>query len=247
MHRIDPRVKILLTVVYIVIVTSHSRYAVTRLLPFAAFPVLFAAAANVPTGFLLRKLLLVSPFAVMVGIFNPLFDRAILLSIGGIEISGGWISFASILIRFSLCMSAALVLITTTGFYRICSSLQRLKVPAVLTVQLLLLYRYLFLLVEEAIRLVLARNLRTFGSRGEGLKSTGALIASLLARTLQRAKRIHEAMCARGLHVTLPDLESTRMRRTDILLLLTLLLGFALLRVYDVPQAIGYLITGGLR
>lgn len=243
-HKIDPRVKIVLTLVFVTTVTSYSRYAVTQLLPFAAFPVLFAAAADLPAAFLLRRLLVVSPFAVAVGIFNPLFDREIFITIGGLSIAGGWISFASILIRFALCMSAALVLIATTGFYKICSSLQSLKIPSVLTVQFLLLYRYLFLLADEALRLIRARRLRSFGRRAEGLKSTGALIASLLVRTLQRSRRIHEAMSARGLRLSLPQYEQPRIRRRDLVFLVVTVSACIFLRVVDLSGIIGRLVTG---
>jgi cobalt/nickel transport system permease protein len=244
-HRADPRVKIALTLAFVVCVTSYSRYAVTQLLPFAAFPILLAAAADLPAGFLFRRLLVVSPFAVAVGIFNPLFDRETLVTLGGLSIPGGWISFASILIRFALCMSAALLLIATTGFYRICTSLQSLKIPSVLTVQLLLLYRYLFLLAEEALRLIHARELRSFGRKAKGVKSTGAIIASLLGRTLQRARRIHEAMSARGLHFTLPQYEKLRISAKDMLLLVGTLSAFVLLRIFDLSDIVGMLVTGG--
>ncbi len=244
-HRVDPRVKIVLTLAFVVSVTSYGRYAVTQLLPFAAFPVLLAAAADLPVAFLLRRLLVVSPFAVAVGIFNPLFDQEILVTIGGLSIPGGWVSFVSILIRFALCMSAALVLIATTGFYKICSSLQSLKVPPVLTVQLLLLYRYLFLLADEALRLSHARRLRSFGRRAEGLRSSGALIASLLVRTLQRSRRIHEAMSARGFTLTLPQYEQPGIKWNDVALLVATVSAFVLLRVFDLSGILGTFVTGG--
>ena len=244
-HRLDARIKIILTLAFIVLVTSNDRYAVGRLLPFAAFPVLLGAAAGLPSGFILKRLLITSPFAVLVGIFNPVFDTNVLLVLGDLSISGGWISFVSILTRFMLCMSAALILVATTGFYRICASLQQLKAPAVLTVQLLLLYRYLFLLVGEAIRLMRARQLRSYKKRGSGIKSTGALISSLLTRTLTRAKRIHNSMRARGFNFELPFASNRRMRGSDFLVLATILPALVSLRVFDLAGALGSLITGG--
>jgi cobalt/nickel transport system permease protein len=54
----------------------------------------------------------------MIGIFNPLIDRDILISLEGIDISGGWVSFVSILIRFVLTVGAALTLIAVTGYFQ---------------------------------------------------------------------------------------------------------------------------------
>lgn len=243
-HKLDARVKIILTLAFIVLVTSHERYAVSPLLPFAAFPVLLGATAGVPSRFIIKRLLMSSPFAVFVGVFNPVFDTRIVLSMGDLAISAGWVSFVSILLRFTLCMSAALILIATTGFYRICASLQQLKAPAVLTVQLLLLYRYLFLLVAEAIRLIRARQLRSFKRRGSGIKSTGALISSLLTRTLTRAKRIHNSMQARGFEFELPVYSKARMRGSDIIVLISILPALIALRVFDITGALGSLLTG---
>lgn len=244
-HRLDARVKIILTLVFIVLVTSYDRYALGRLLPFAAFPVLFSAAAGLPSLFILKVLLVTSPFAVLVGIFNPVLDREIILVAGNLAVSGGWISFISIITRFMLCMSAALILVATTGFYKICASLMRLKVPAVLTVQLMLLYRYLFLLVEEAIRLLRARRLRSFNRKGSGIESTGALLSSLLTRTLTRATRIHDAMRARGFNLDLPLSTAGRMRLSDFVVLLSVLPALSALRVFDLSGSLGSMITGG--
>ncbi len=245
-HRIDPRIKILLTIAFIITVTSYNRYTVVQLLPFAAFPILFAAAADLPAALLLKRLLAVSPFAVAVGIFNPLFDREVLLTFGRLSISGGWVSFLSILIRFVLCISAALVLTATTGFYRICSSLQSLKLPSILTVQLLLLYRYIFLLADEALRLSRARSLRSFGKRAEGMKSTGFLLTSLLLRTLGQARCIHESMTSRGLQYTLPQYEKMKISPGDFILSALILSAFILLRLFDLSDLVGRMITGAV-
>ncbi len=244
-HAVDPRVKIVVAFAYVLVVTSYGRYATAELIPLALFPVLAAAIAEVPGRFLASRLLIASPFAVFVGVFNPLIDREIVATVAGIGVSGGWLSFFSILLRYVLSMSAALVLVATTGFYTICSALGRLKVPSVLTVQLLLLYRYLFLLTEEAIRLVRARRLRSFGKRGEGLASGAALITSLLSRTLARACRIHEAMAARGMLLTLPPLSRTKMTPKDRIILLASLVLLALLRSFDFTGRLGAMVTGG--
>ena len=244
-HRLNPRVKVLLTLAFVTIVASYGRYTITQLLPFAAYPFLLAAVADLPIRFILRRLIIISPFAVAVGVFNPLFDREVLVTLGGIGIPGGWISFVSVLIRFALCSSVALVLLATTGFYRICSTLQSLRVPPILTVQLLLLYRYIFVLVNEALRMVHARRLRSFGRRGENLKNTGTLVASLLARTLHRSKRIHEAMSARGLALALPSLQDQVTTVADVLVFVIVLSLMVLLRLFDVSSLVGRLVTGG--
>ena len=197
-HRLDPRAKLVTTLLFVVTVVSFHKYELSALTPFFLYPVFLSAVGRIPVRYLARKLVLVSPFAIMLGLFNPFLDTHILLRPMGVEISGGWVSFASILVRFVLTVGAALTLIAVTGFNSICAALGKLGVPKVFVVQLMFLYRYLFVLTEETVRLLRARSLRSFGGRGKGIGTYGPLAGHLLLRTLDRAQRIHLAMCARG-------------------------------------------------
>ena len=60
-HRLDPRAKVLITLIFIIYVVSFGKYEITRLLPFFLYPAFLIGIANVPFGFLLRKLIIVSP------------------------------------------------------------------------------------------------------------------------------------------------------------------------------------------
>jgi len=123
-HRLDPRAKLVTTLVYILCVVSFDKYQLSALLPFLVFPVVLLAAGHLPVNFLLNKLLIIAPFAILIGIFNPLFDRQIVIHIGSLDISGGWLSFISILLKFTLTISAALILIATTSFSGVCLALE---------------------------------------------------------------------------------------------------------------------------
>ncbi|HBZ55305.1 MAG TPA: cobalt ECF transporter T component CbiQ, partial [Syntrophobacteraceae bacterium] len=105
-HRLDPRVKVLATLLYIVCILSFNKYELSALIPFVIYLVVLVALGNLPMAYLLKKVMLAAPFAFFIGIFNPLLDRAVLMHLGPIEISGGWVSFASIMIRFVLTVSA---------------------------------------------------------------------------------------------------------------------------------------------
>jgi cobalt/nickel transport system permease protein len=198
LHRLDPRVKVLTTVLFLVSVLSFDRYSLSALAPFTVFPAYLIAAGNLPPAYILKKLVTLSPFALMVALFNPVFDRETMVLLGPVELSGGWISFFSIMARFGLTVSAALALIGCTGFYGLCHALGRLGAPRGFVVQLLFLYRYIFVLTEEAARMVRARNLRSFDRRGRGLAVYGPLAGTLLLRSIDRAKKIHRAMVSRG-------------------------------------------------
>lgn len=242
--RIDARAKVLVTLAFCLVVVSYDRYAVAALLPLAAYPVLLAVWGDVPAAPVLRKLLVAAPFAVMVGIANPLLDRAPLTLFGETTLAGGWVSFASIVLRFALTVSAALVLVAGTGMHALCAALGRLGVPSILTAQLLFLFRYAFVLGAEAARMAAARELRA-GGRRPRLAEWAPLIGHLLLRAFERAQRIHLAMTARGFAGEVRSLRELHWGRADTLFTLGWLAFFLLARSVDLPRALGRLVLGG--
>ncbi len=183
-HRLDPRCKLLVTLLFTITVVSFNRYDLMALIPCFTYPLFLLIAAEIPFTYLMKKLVLASIFALMLGIVNPFFDRETMLYLGSVPISGGWVSFISIMLRFALTASAALLLLTTTGMYNISRGLEKLGVPQVFVMQLFFLSRYLFLLTDEASRLVRARAARSFGQRGLGLNSLSHLLSTLFMRYL---------------------------------------------------------------
>src|SRR4030066_1685416 len=99
-HRLDPRVKILTSFIFILFVVSFPKYELSGLMPFFVYPVFLLTAGDIPLKAIAKKALFISPFAIFVGIFNPLFDTDVMITIFGIPVSGGWISFISIIIKF---------------------------------------------------------------------------------------------------------------------------------------------------
>jgi cobalt/nickel transport system permease protein len=245
-HRLDPRAKVLTTLVFLVCVVSFGKYDVLPLLPFVLFPLVMASEGDLPLGFLVRKVLIVAPFAVVIGMFNPILDRAVFGQLGGLAISGGWVSFASILLRFSLTTIAALVLIGTTSFTGVCMAIERLGVPDVIATQMLLLYRYIFVLGEEGMRITRARALRSFDGRGMGPRVYGQMMGSLLLRTYARAQRIYLAMLCRGFDGHVRVRARLRFTGRDAAFVLGWSAVFVLLRLYNVPLLVGQIITGVL-
>lgn len=131
-HRLDPRAKVLTTLIFIATVISFRNYEISGLIPFFIFPLALMSLGNIPGGWLMKKTALVLPFAFFIGISNPLFDTDIRMHIGSLPVSGGWISFFSILIRFILTVSATLLLMATTGFGAVCMALEKWGFPGFL-------------------------------------------------------------------------------------------------------------------
>lgn len=243
-HRLDPRAKLIGTLAFIISVVSFTKYEITGLLPFFLFPVLLFTLGDIPVKFILKKVLVVSPFAVFIGMFNPLLDRQALHMLFGVPISAGWISFLSIMLKFFLTITSALLLIATTSFPGICHALGKLGMPEIFVSQLLFLYRYIFVLTEEAMKVIRARDMRSFGKRGLGMKVFTSIMGTLFLKTVERAERIYQAMLSRGFQGTIHVSRPFCFRSADAVFLAITFSVLYLFRMHDIVDAVGRLSAG---
>jgi cobalt/nickel transport system permease protein len=189
----------------------------------------------------LNRVLAALPFIVLIGIFNPVFDRAPVELWDGHQIRAGWISFFSIILRGVLCVSAAVTLIGTTSFPRFIAALQALKVPDALATQLMLIYRYLFLMLGQARSMRRAKSLRS-ASEKTRFRVAISMLAALLNRTLDLAQSVWMAMKARGFDGRLKVTRPMIWRRADSLYLALVLAGSVLFRFWPVSEWLGRMI-----
>jgi cobalt/nickel transport system permease protein len=202
-HRLDPLAKLLAVLAYTVVVISFGRHDVLPLAPLIVVPLAMLWFAGVPTAWALRRVAVLSPFILMVAIMAVLYDAAPrTLAVGPWQwsIRGGVVAAVSISVKFTLTVLALTALVCTTPFAALLEALQRLRTPRTFTTVLGLLYRYLYVLMGESMRLRRARDFRggRLATAGRRLTTVGAMIGSLFARTLERSERIHLAMQSRG-------------------------------------------------
>jgi cobalt/nickel transport system permease protein len=197
LNRLHPGAKLLAAAVYIVCAASVPGRGSSGLAAFILYPAVLLPLSNIPALALIKRLAPVLPFALMGGIGNVMIMREPALTLGGMVISAGMVSFAAIMLKAVLCASAALILIGSTPFHIICAELRRLHVPAILCAQLALMYRYISTLIEEASRMYTAYMLRS--TRGEvAMKDMGAFLGSLALHSMDTAARVYNAMKCRG-------------------------------------------------
>lgn len=244
-HRLDARVKIVVTLVFLVAVMSFPRYEVSALIPFMLYPAALVGLGGLPAGYLLRKVALAAPFALVIGIFNPFFDRQPVLMIGGVAVSGGWVSFASLMIRFGLTVGTALALVACTGIHRLCAGLERLGVPQAFAVQVLFLYRYLFVVADEGQRVRRGVAMRSGGAHSLGFGVYASLVGHLLIRSMDRAQRVYRAMLARGFDGEIRVLRAQPIRWADAVFLLGWAVFIVAARCWNLSGVLGRAVMGG--
>lgn len=246
-HRIHPLAKLLTTVLFITVVTSFERYEIIRLFPFVFYPVLVFSLAELPVLPIMKRVLLVEPLLIGIGLFNPLFDQQSVVLFGGTVISAGWFTFLSILLKGTFTLTAALLLIATTGMERLARALRLLRVPRIFVLQLLLTYRYIAVLMEEVGSMLIAYALRAPRQRGVHHSAWGSLLGQLILRTFGRAERVYQAMCLRGFRGEYHTDGETKIGAHDLLYLLTWTLFFLVMRIYNLPVGLGSLFVGVIK
>jgi cobalt/nickel transport system permease protein len=201
-HRLSSRAKLLLTLGVVVASLSvpveyWPAEGVLATLVFAGHTL-----ARIPVGYLARRLLVFVPMVAIFAISVPLSQG----------FSSGWEIGVSILFRSTLSFLSLLWLVNVMPFDQLLLTLRRLRVPAVFVATLAFMYRYIFVLWDELEKMRMARRARTFGAGGFWLrwKTSAQLIGMLLIRAMERAERVHGAMCARGWDGEVRTLDSVR-------------------------------------
>jgi len=228
LHRLDPRVKVVATVLFIL---SNA------LLPdgaWAAFGLSWIVLlwanqlSNLGVDFSFRRSFIALPFALAAvsAIFSPLGNPLAEWNLGPLTLSPtdfGLIKFGSILLRSWISVQVAILLVATTRFPDMIHAFEHLRIPAVLTTIVAFLYRYLFVLTDEVIRLLRARQsrsgsvagLRAGRSVAWRAKVTGNMAGQLFLRSYERSDRIYNAMLARGYTGQLRTLNPHVMKNSD--------------------------------
>lgn len=185
-HRLPTTVKLLSTLCIIsATVTVHFTQAWFFIMV-AGVLLILSALTTIPWRFVFGRLMVLEPFALGIAVM-ALFQE-----------NGGFV-FLSILTKSTLCLFTVILLSNTTPFAEILLSLRRFGVPKLLITILALMYRYLFVLIDEAERLNRARSSRTFSSSPfRKWPTMASLIGQLFVRSTERAERIYAAMSARG-------------------------------------------------
>jgi cobalt/nickel transport system permease protein len=207
LHRLDSRVKIAVTLAVLLSVNLTRPHEVVLFT--AYFLVLCTAClfARLPWWKVLARGLIVLPFVAGV----------VILNLAGGDPVRAW----AVLARGYLSAVAVLLLLGTTPFPKLLRGFESLGMPRFFGMILHFIYRYLFVLFEQAHNMRRASRCRAPQGRRQPLFAAAAgAVAVLFARSYGRAERIHQAMLARGFqgHFELLETPQTGVRDWAFLL-----------------------------
>ncbi len=219
-HRLDARAKLVAALVFTGAAVSEPRTELGGLVPYLIPPLAAILVSGVPLGFIVKRVLIVSPFALVAAGLNILFEKQPVTVMAGAwsgEVRLGLVTGGSILLKFLVSTLTLLALATTTRMARLAGALASLGVPRALAMQVSFLYRYLFVVVDEfehRRRAMDARTISRLGLRSR-VAAAGSQLGGLFARSVERAERVTAAMAARGFDGRTVRSPDSRMRLAD--------------------------------
>ena len=205
---------------------------------------LIVSQAKIPWKFYLKFLSVPFLFGLITFIFMSLFFGvgAHILDLGIFNLAVtedgfnlGLLTFSRVLAGFT-CMAFLALTIPMTELF---SELERLKIPQIVMDLAMLMYRYIFIFLDEAINMYHAQETRLgYSSLKKSFKSMGMLGSNLFIRTWIKGEQAHIAMesrCYDGSIKTMKEPESMRTIGARNLVLLT---------IFEVGLVIGLYFTG---
>ena len=236
-HALHPASKLTVTLVFILCVISSGRYDVAGLTVYFFYPALLTALGELPIRSILTRTLPALPFVLFAGVSNILFERAL----APIGVSYGVLSCLVLLEKALLTVSALVILAATTPSRALLAQLQRAHVPRIFTTTVMLCFRYLSLLAEEARSMSRAYHLRAVKQKGLEMKHVGTFIGQLLLRSIDRAERVYASMQCRGFDGTFPAIKHAPQDRGSIRYAILTSLALIAIRVVGFSAIMGFI------
>jgi len=221
-HRLDPRTKLITSLAFIVavVLTPVSNWRV--FIFYFCLVVALLIISRLPPLYVLKRSLVIFPFVLLVAIFIPFFKQGEVAgsyNIGLWQVSvtySGLVVLANVVVKAWLSILSLILLSATTQFTELLRGLRQSGVPEVIVLILSFMYRYIFVLVDETLRMRRAQDSRNFGgSRRRQLKTIGNMIGTLFIRSYERGERVYAAMLSRGFDSQIRSLRQLSFHKAD--------------------------------
>lgn len=239
LNKIHPLIKLLLTVIYIILLTSINKYNLEKTVSMLVYLILINMLGDFSIKDAIRRFKIIFIMLFVVGIANPILDRTIITYIGFVPITTGIISMATLILKGFLAIIISFILISTTGIEDICYSLKLLHVPNILITTVMLIYRYIILLLKEVQRIWLSYSLRAPKQNGVNFKAWGSMIGSLLIRSIDKAEIVYESMELRGFNPECYFVNDKKIDKISIIYFILSLMVILILRYVPIFQLVG--------
>jgi len=201
---IDPQVKLCCFLAFIL--TAVAARTMMSLIILSALVVTLSVASKIPPKFFfLRTTIFIPIFAAVIASPLPFITPGRPLALIGYDkysIPVTWEGMYKAIhftYRIWVCVALLTLLVLTTGFTRLVHAMEKFKIPKIFVAMTTITYRFIFLFINEAHRMVLAKEARTVKKEGRLwiMRSLARIMSTLFIRAYERGERVYTAMTAR--------------------------------------------------
>jgi cobalt/nickel transport system permease protein len=227
-HRLDPRTKIIAALSMLIVVISETPAGINHFYIYYFFILAFVVFSKVPVSFIIKRTLLILPF--------------ILITAASIPLSA-WLSRShfdaySFTLALLVILKAVFAVITLTlltsveKFHVLLAGFRKLKMPSIFGIISALMYRYIFILIDELHRTRFARESRAPGDyKINRFKIYGNQAAVIFLRSWERADKVYQSMLARGFNGSFPEMKNLNYCKTGSIFVVIILIIFITTRL----------------
>ena len=199
-HRLDPRIKIVTTLLFSLVLALTGTWTVMGAGLAAA--ALLVMTCRLDLKLLLARLFLVNFFIFFLWLFLPFTHPGPQwFLLGPLPVSREGVLLAlSITLKSNAIVLATIGLLTTSPVFALVHALSHLRIPDKLLNLFFFTFRYFQVLHQEYLRLRGAMKVRCFRLKTNlhTYRSLAYLLAMLIIRGFDRSERVHQAMLCRG-------------------------------------------------
>jgi len=219
LHQRDPRAKLAALLVFLIALSTTPAAAQWAFAAYAALLIVAVSRARLPILGLAARAALILPFSATFALLTWW--------------SGDSLRALSLAEKSFLSGVAALLFVGTTPLTGWTSALESWRVPRMLILVIQFVYRYLFVIAEQAQRIrwaALSRGSQK-QSRAGGFRLAAALVGVLFARSWHRADGIYHSMLARGFRGRFVPAAPAPFRASDAVFFSACLAGCVAIRI----------------
>jgi cobalt/nickel transport system permease protein len=204
-HRLPPQCKIAAQLLFVIAVVATPREAFWAFGVYAALLVGIVILAQLPPGFVLKRLVFEVPF-IAFAILLPFIGQGERVEVLGLSLAveglwGAW----NIIAKATLGLAASIIVAGTTTMPEFLRGFERLHLPRAVINTASFMIRYTDVIASEMRRMKVAREARGYDPRWLWqAKAIAASAGALFIRSYERGERVYLAMLSRGYEGTIP-------------------------------------------
>jgi cobalt/nickel transport system permease protein len=227
LSRLDARIKLISLIIFLVSISFLK--GICSLLILYVFSVLLAFLSDIDTRLFFKRTWLFIPVFTLFIAIPSLFIVPGRLEFGFTV--DGLIVAIRLVLRVVTSISYTMLVILTTRWMKLISSLRALGIPEIFVSIASMSYRYIFLLLELAEKLYLAKKMRTIKTDiRQEQRWIGSTIGILTVKTQYLSREVYQGMMSRGFNKDMLYLRQKGINLSDFLIIiLTLVINVSIL------------------